>query len=91
MTNNTGGAAVAAAMAMLLAGCATAPAAKSTAAMSADATVHCGGINACKGQGSCAGADNACKAQNACKGQGFIELSEKECAAQGGKVVAAKM
>jgi hypothetical protein len=54
--------------------------------------VHCGGINACKGQGACAGADNACKSQNACKGQGWVETkSEKECKAQGGKVVAAKM
>jgi len=54
-------------------------------------TVHCGGINSCKGQGSCAGADNACKAQNGCKGQGWVETSEKECKEKGGKVVAAKM
>jgi uncharacterized membrane protein len=53
--------------------------------------VHCGGINACKGQGACAGADNACKAQNACKGHGFVEVSEKQCKEKGGKVLAAKM
>ena len=52
------------------------------------ATVHCGGVNACKGQGACAGADNACKAQNACKGQGFVETTEKECKEKGGKVLA---
>ena len=53
---------------------------------------HCGGLNACKGQGACAGADNACKAQNSCKGKGWIETkSEKECTDKGGKVVVAKM
>ncbi len=54
--------------------------------------VHCAGINACKGQGSCAGADNACKAQNSCKGKGWMETkSEKECTDKGGTVVASKM
>jgi hypothetical protein len=53
--------------------------------------VHCGGINACKGQGSCAGADNACKAQNTCKGHGWVEAkSAKECADKGGKVATAQ-
>jgi len=50
--------------------------------------VHCAGINACKGKGSCAGADNACKAQNSCKGKGFVDVSSaEECVKQGGKVV----
>ncbi len=53
--------------------------------------VHCGGLNACKGQGSCAGADNACKAHNSCKGLGWVEAkSEKECQDKGGTVLAAK-
>ncbi len=53
--------------------------------------VQCAGINACKGQGSCAGADNACKGQNACKGMGWAEAKSAEaCAAKGGKVVAEK-
>jgi hypothetical protein len=53
--------------------------------------VQCGGLNACKGQGSCAGADNACKAQNSCKGHGWVETkSAKECKDKGGTVVASK-
>ncbi len=55
-----------------------------------DSTVHCSGINACKGQGSCAGADNSCKAQNSCKGKGWVDTSKKECKKKGGKVVASK-
>jgi hypothetical protein len=51
-------------------------------------TVKCGGINACKGQGSCSGADNSCKATNSCKGMGWTETSAKECKAKGGKVIA---
>jgi len=36
-------------------------------------TVHCMGINACKGQGACASAANSCQGQNACKGKAWIE------------------
>lgn len=51
-------------------------------------SVHCGGINACKGQGACNGAKNSCKGQNACKGQGWLETKdEKECKAKGGHTV----
>jgi hypothetical protein len=53
--------------------------------------VRCAGINACKGQGACDGADHACKGANACKGQGWIEVkSADECAKKGGKVVEPK-
>ena len=52
--------------------------------------VVCEGINACKGQGSCAGAGHACAGQNGCKGQGHSKTTEKECKAKGGKVVVAK-
>jgi hypothetical protein len=50
-------------------------------------TVSCAGINACKGQGSCAGAGNACAGQNACKGKGVSKATKEECAKKGGKVV----
>jgi hypothetical protein len=50
------------------------------------ATVHCAGINGCKGQGSCAGADNGCKGTNSCKGKGWVDTTEKECKAKGGTV-----
>jgi uncharacterized membrane protein len=53
--------------------------------------VKCAGINECKGQGGCHGANNACKGQNGCKGQGTTDVkSEKDCTDKGGKVVAAK-
>ena len=53
--------------------------------------VHCAGINACKGQGSCAGAENACKGKNTCKGKGYVDLSSAdECAKKGGKVIEPK-
>jgi hypothetical protein len=52
--------------------------------------VVCDGINACKGQGSCAGPHNACGGQNGCKGQGHTKTTEKDCLAKGGKVMADK-
>ena len=52
--------------------------------------IICDGINACKGQGTCAGPGHACGGQNACKGQGHTKTSKKDCLAKGGKVVEAK-
>jgi hypothetical protein len=52
-----------------------------------EATVHCAGINSCKGTSACKTADNACKGQNACKGIGFTVVSQAECDAKGGKVI----
>ena len=49
--------------------------------------VNCEGINACKGQGSCAGEGHSCGGQNACKGKGVTQTSEADCKAKGGKVV----
>lgn len=51
--------------------------------------VICDGINACKGQGSCAGGGHACAGKNACKGQGHTKTSAADCQAKGGKVVEA--
>lgn len=54
-----------------------------------EAKVHCGGINACKGQSACKTAQNACKGQNSCKGKGWLPAaSAEECAAKGGKALA---
>jgi hypothetical protein len=62
-------------------------------AMAADAAggdqVVCEGINACKGQGGCAGAGHACAGKNACKGQGQTRTTAADCKAKGGKVVEA--
>jgi uncharacterized membrane protein len=52
--------------------------------------VVCSGINACKGQGSCAGGGHSCAGQNACKGQGNMKTTAADCKAKGGKVVEAK-
>ncbi len=52
--------------------------------------VICDGINACKGQGSCAGAGHACAGKNACKGQGHTKTSAADCTAKGGKIVESK-
>ncbi len=52
--------------------------------------VHCAGINACKGKGSCAGAENSCKGKNECKGKGYVGTSSAdECVKKGGKVIEA--
>ena len=57
------------------------------AASAADsAKVHCEGVNSCKGKSACATATSGCAGQNACKGKGWIEMSEKECKAKGGKI-----
>ena len=75
------GSAIAAAAAALVVGSAlpTAP------AQSANYTVKCFGLNACKGNGSCKSLGNACKSQNACKGQGVKMLPKSACLAKGGK------
>src|SRR5258705_127796 len=52
--------------------------------------VICDGINACKGQGSCAGAGHACAGKNACKGQGHTKTTAADCQAKGGKTVEGK-
>jgi uncharacterized membrane protein len=49
--------------------------------------VMCAGINACKGQGACAGAGHSCAGKNACKGQGHVKTTKADCMAKGGKVV----
>jgi hypothetical protein len=87
--NTTRGIAIAGAVCALLA--AGTAQAKEKAAKQKQTTqmVRCGGANACKGHGACAGAENACKGQNACKGHGFTEeKSAKACEDKGGKVLA---
>jgi hypothetical protein len=71
---NTSGVAVATAAAMLFG-----TSLISTAVAGTDATMHCTGVNACKGQSACKSANNACKGQNSCKGKGFLEMTKAEC------------
>lgn len=54
------------------------------------AKVHCGGVNSCKGHGACKTEANACAGKNGCKGQGFVEMTEAECKAAAGKILATK-
>jgi hypothetical protein len=75
----TGLAIAAAAAAMFMA----APAAN---AAKHEGSVHCTGVNACKGKSDCKTASNACKGMNACKGKGMNVMSEKDCTTKGGKV-----
>lgn len=52
-----------------------------------EASVHCSGINSCKGTSECKTATNGCKGQNACKGSGWVTAaSAKECTDKGGTV-----
>jgi hypothetical protein len=53
-----------------------------------DMSVHCSGVNSCKGTSDCKTAKNECKGQNSCKGMGWnSKASAKECTAAGGTVV----
>jgi hypothetical protein len=51
-----------------------------------DAKVKCEGGNSCAGKGSCHGASNSCAGKNGCKGKGWVQMTEKDCKAAGGKV-----
>jgi len=52
--------------------------------------VDCGGVNACKGQGTCKTEKHGCGGQNECKGQGVVTMSEDDCKAKGGTITARK-
>ena len=75
-TKKLAGATIAAAAAMMFSAAFVAP------TYAADgATVHCDGVNSCKGTSACKSHGHECKGMNSCKGQGFLELSDKECKA----------
>jgi len=85
VTSKKSGALIAAAAAgLILSGCASQGG--STMAMSGD-SVHCAGVNSCKGKTSCKSAKNNCKGQNSCKGQGWLSKGKSECDAEGGTVI----
>ena len=46
--------------------------------------VLCQGVNACKGQGACAGGGHMCAGQNSCKGKGALKTTSAECKNKGG-------
>jgi hypothetical protein len=62
----------------------------SVSAAESGASVHCYGVNSCKGTSDCKTAKNDCKGQNSCKGTGFKEMSAKACTDAGGKLTEGK-
>lgn len=52
------------------------------------AKVDCGGVNECKGKGTCKQEGHGCGGQNECKGKGVLSMTEDECKAKGGTVAA---
>ncbi len=44
-------------------------------------TVHCEGVNGCKGQSACATDHSACHGQNECAGKGWVKMTAEECEA----------
>lgn len=86
MKNITKGMIIAAAAASLFAGVANA--ADVDIGQNTAGTVHCFGINSCKGMSECNTATTYCKGMNKCKGRGWIYVkTEAECKNKGGKVV----
>lgn len=87
-TRKTAFAAAAAMMALSSAGAFAAdpPSGSTGAAIGANDTVHCYGVNSCKGTADCATAENACKGQNECKGHGFKAMKAGECLTKGGTI-----
>ena len=83
----TGLAATAALFALAsMAQAATPPAGSSGAAVGKDDTVHCYGVNSCKGQADCKTTAHECKGMNSCKGQGFKALAAGTCLTKGGVI-----
>ena len=80
-------AATAAALAFAaIASAAPAPAGSSGAALGANDTVHCYGVNSCKGSGDCKTTAHECKGMNECKGHGFKALAAGACLSKGGTI-----
>jgi len=83
-SSKTGLLVAAAAAGLLLSGCASHGPMQMS---STDGSVHCSGVNSCKGKTSCKSASNDCKGKNSCKGQGWLGMSKAECDEKGGKVI----
>ena len=80
-------AATAAALAFAaIASAAPAPAESSGAALKAGDTVHCYGLNSCKGTADCKTTAHDCKGMNECKGHGFKAMAAGACLTKGGTI-----
>lgn len=69
-----------------LASAATAPRGSSGAALGAGDTVHCYGVNSCKGTGDCSTTEHSCRGMNECKGHGFKAMTASACLAGKGVI-----
>ena len=69
-----------------MAGAATPPAGSSGMALGQNDTVHCYGVNSCKGSGDCKTSAHECKGMNECKGHGFKALTAGTCLTKGGTI-----
>jgi len=65
---------------------ASAPEGSTGTAVAADDTVHCYGINSCKGSSDCKTTTQECKGMNACAGHGFKAVAAGECLAKKGTI-----
>jgi uncharacterized membrane protein len=79
MRKNSTGVTLATAAAMLFGTALVGTASAADAPKAAAATIHCTGVNSCKGQSACKSANNSCKGQNSCKGKGFLEMTKADC------------
>lgn len=90
MSNTVKAAGLASAAAMFalaaFANAATPPAGSSGGALSAKDTVHCYGLNSCKGTGDCATTSHECKGMNECKGHGFKAMTAADCLGKNGVI-----
>lgn len=62
------------------------PAGSTGRAVGANDTVHCYGVNSCKGSADCKTTMNECKGMNACKGHGFKAMAAGQCLSRGGTI-----
>ena len=69
-----------------MASAATPPAGSTGAAVGSEDTVHCYGVNSCKGTADCKTASHECKGMNSCKGQGFKAMAAGACLSKGGVI-----
>ena len=69
-----------------MASAANPPAGATGAALGKDDTVHCYGVNSCKGTADCKTTAHECKGMNSCKGQGFKAMAAGECLTKGGVI-----
>lgn len=69
-----------------LAQAAPAPQGSTGAALNAADTVHCYGVNSCKGTADCKTTQHDCKGMNSCRGHGFKAMKAGMCLKRGGTI-----